>query len=237
MLAITIATGDGGYVAHRTDRPYPHAQTAITQAVGSMLVGIEFDQKKAKQRGAKVSMRPMAVLQSVSGTTTGSRCELPPPVRGHPASSATSAEKLEPIVGAVGGYAIPLLDAQGGPLERSAGGDTLGEAPLAWEWQQDEQHCFVGNLHAVFGEQSPVGKALWDLGLETLGEVDWATHRQQREWRVDFHDLEIAHTDASGIVHYYSLSGEAVFDASDAFLGYRGIARDITECKRANPTT
>jgi PAS domain S-box-containing protein len=48
---------------------------------------------------------------------------------------------------------------------------------------------------------------------------------------LSFRDFEIARPRVNGAVHYVSVSGDPVFDASGEFLGYRGIGADITERK------
>ena len=52
------------------------------------------------------------------------------------------------------------------------------------------------------------------------------------EARQPFREFELSRLGDDGGVHYLSLSGDPVFDASGAFRGYDGVGSDITERKR-----
>jgi light-regulated signal transduction histidine kinase (bacteriophytochrome) len=56
-------------------------------------------------------------------------------------------------------------------------------------------------------------------------------HRADLEARQPFVDFEYGRRDATGAVHYVSVSGQPVFDADGAFRGYRGVGKDITRRK------
>jgi hypothetical protein len=66
-----------------------------------------------------------------------------------------------------------------------------------------------------------------------MSAADWAAHVAVLDARKPFRDLELCRLDESGRKAWVSVSGEPVFDASGAFTGYRGVAKDITARKRA----
>jgi PAS domain S-box-containing protein len=78
-----------------------------------------------------------------------------------------------------------------------------------------------------------LGKARWEADYVNMSAADWAAHRAVLEARQPFRDLELCRYDASGRKVWLRVSGEPVLDASGVFRGYQGIARDITERRRA----
>jgi PAS domain S-box-containing protein len=106
-------------------------------------------------------------------------------------------------------------------------------------WEQDEQFRFTSFSGSTSREFEPgraeslLGKTRWETDLVNMTEADWAAHRALLDARRPFHELELCRYDAAGRKIWIRVSGEPVFDASGAFKGYRGIARNITERRRA----
>jgi PAS domain-containing protein len=78
-----------------------------------------------------------------------------------------------------------------------------------WYWDLDDRYRFSSYRGAAvdaggLAEESIIGKALWDLSIDNMGESDWRTHRQQLEWRVTFRDLEITHRGAGQPLSIYA---------------------------------
>jgi len=61
----------------------------------------------------------------------------------------------------------------------------------------------------------------------------WRKHRETLEAHLPFRDFELARPAADGGKRYISVSGLPVFDKARRFIGYRGVARHITERKQA----
>jgi diguanylate cyclase (GGDEF)-like protein/PAS domain S-box-containing protein len=104
-------------------------------------------------------------------------------------------------------------------------------------WEADEQHCFTQLVHgpeykATFAAVI-VGKAAWELPSATPDEAGWARLRETLDARQPFREFEFGRPRPDGSVRYFSVSGEPRFSAEGAFLGYRGIGRDITELVHA----
>lgn len=104
-----------------------------------------------------------------------------------------------------------------------------------WYWEQDRELRFTrfgrheaGASNAL--EQRMFGKHPWEIGIAENG---WEAHRADLEARRPFRDLIMYEPRPDGTRHYFSASGEPVFDHAGEFAGYRGVARDITEKKRA----
>ncbi len=107
-----------------------------------------------------------------------------------------------------------------------------------WYWQQDENYRFVsfeGNL-ANAGkplQTGAIGQVRWEIPTFNMSEPQWEAHRALLDARQVFRDLALERRNASGEPFWLMVSGEPIFDASGAFLGYRGVGRDITARKQA----
>ena len=74
-----------------------------------------------------------------------------------------------------------------------------------------------------------IGKASWELACERPDEAGWAAHRARLDEHKPFRDFEFARRMPDGVVRYLSVSGDPRFAPDGAFIGYRGVGRDITE--------
>lgn len=103
-------------------------------------------------------------------------------------------------------------------------------------WETDAESRFtvlegdVGNALGVRPAEA-LGKQIWTLGLRVNGDL--AAHLRTLEQRQPFRDVEFVRLDAErSIVLVLLMSGEPRFGARGEFLGYRGVARDLTERNR-----
>lgn len=159
-------------------------------------------------------------------------------VKGGPERLAIEAGQIDAVVDPANGNVLLLPAAQRSLIERKTRLRQLFELSCDWSWEQDDHYRFVSREDTVdenhqYRDEDIIGKALWELSTDNLSEIDWATHRQQLEWRVTFRDFELRCVDSAGASHYLSFSGEPIFDDRDQFQGYRGITRDISERKQA----
>ena len=104
-------------------------------------------------------------------------------------------------------------------------------------WETDAQHRVSRMTHGPqnpsMGLQGPqIGRTRWDVAHTRPDEAGWAAHRAVLEARLPFRDFEVARMSAGGEERHFSISGEPMFDAGGAFLGYRGTGREITARKR-----
>ena len=107
-----------------------------------------------------------------------------------------------------------------------------------WYWEQDEQLRFTvtaarSDERGGITAQVHVGKRRWELpGTEPVN-ITWAEHQAQLEARVTFHELLLRRPDPDGEMRYILVSGAPIFDDRRNFLGYRGVAKDVTDRERA----
>jgi diguanylate cyclase (GGDEF)-like protein/PAS domain S-box-containing protein len=113
----------------------------------------------------------------------------------------------------------------------------LGSLTTDWYWEQDAAHRLTRiELRAGAGcddafARTALGNRRWELGIEVEG--GWEAHRALLKARTPFRDVLTWRTRADGSVRYASVSGEPAYDRRGRFVGYRGVARDVTEQKRA----
>lgn len=103
-----------------------------------------------------------------------------------------------------------------------------------WYWRQDAESRFtylsneVGAL-AGYSAESSIGKTRWELpNVEPISST-WTEHRRLIDSRQTFRDFEYRRIDAFGQARYILVSGEPVFEKSGRFVGYQGVARNVTE--------
>ncbi|MFO1323471.1 MAG: EAL domain-containing protein [Burkholderiales bacterium] len=107
-----------------------------------------------------------------------------------------------------------------------------------WYWEQDADLRFT-EVSGMDPERDRVGVAQFlgrsGLGHETFdpGDAELARYRAQTEARQPFRDVTHTIRDVDGELRFLSFSGEPVFDRDGNFAGYRGIARDVTQSRRA----
>jgi diguanylate cyclase (GGDEF)-like protein/PAS domain S-box-containing protein len=114
---------------------------------------------------------------------------------------------------------------------------SLTQLSSDWFWEQDAQFRFVhfdGSVtHQIVPIQMSYGHARWEIPHRNVTEAQWQAHRAQLEAHEEFRDFELERTAPDGSSIWASVSGAPMFDAQGRFTGYQGVARDITERKRA----
>ncbi|TMI18331.1 MAG: diguanylate cyclase, partial [Betaproteobacteria bacterium] len=86
-------------------------------------------------------------------------------------------------------------------------------------WETDAQDRFTEMVHGPNYVDTVAG----------AGEAGWGELRGMFQARAPFRDFEFGRPWPDGSIRYFSVSGEPRFAAEGAFLGYRGVGRDITE--------
>ncbi len=102
-----------------------------------------------------------------------------------------------------------------------------------WYWEQDPDLRFTeiaGMDPERAGRSRPPFAA---HGKLAFGEADQARYAKLTAARQPFRDLIQELRDEDGELRCLSFSGEPVFDGTGDFAGYRGIARDVTQSRRA----
>lgn len=102
-----------------------------------------------------------------------------------------------------------------------------------WYWEQDQEfrftHMSEGITRTGKEPSAYIGTKRWDQAVPG-DEKLWHEHIQTLEARKPFRDFEyrVQDSHAPGRWRWFSASGDPAFDPSGAFVGYRGIGRDIT---------
>jgi diguanylate cyclase (GGDEF)-like protein/PAS domain S-box-containing protein len=118
---------------------------------------------------------------------------------------------------------------------------TLSAMSSDFYWESDAEHRLTTRgsadkkLSAVtaFRRGAQIGERRWEIPYLSPDEAGWQAHRAVLDAHLPFRDFELSRRGADGAERHISISGDPVFDASGAFLGYRGIGKDITERKQA----
>jgi PAS domain S-box-containing protein len=157
------------------------------------------------------------------------RLERPPPQR---------ADELDQLVDAFNGMCASLQTAYGELHDSEQCFRDYTETASDWLWATDREHRFT-----FFSEQSgafgydwsrPIGKRRWDLAADVALEPEtWREHIAALEHCEPFRDFVYKVRRIDGSLGFVSSSGKPVFDAEGRFSGYRGVASDLTDRKRA----
>jgi signal transduction histidine kinase len=114
----------------------------------------------------------------------------------------------------------------------------LAELASDWFWEQDAEFRFTrffGNtLEALHRDQGEfIGKRRWDMPISGVTAEELAEHIATCQRHEPFREFEYTVPGDGGVLQYYSASGMPVYDKQGVFCGYRGIARNLTELRRA----
>jgi PAS domain S-box-containing protein len=112
------------------------------------------------------------------------------------------------------------------------------ETASDWFWATGPAHAFTYVSEQVrafgFDQSESLGKRRRDIAADVATEPDkWREHMATLERREPFRDFVYQRRRSDGTPRFVSVSGKPVFDGDGGFVGYRGVARDITERRRA----
>ncbi|HEX2334629.1 MAG TPA: diguanylate cyclase [Burkholderiales bacterium] len=101
-------------------------------------------------------------------------------------------------------------------------------------WESDAEHRLTSIVHGPsYGSaqlaRGILGKQPWGVASVSPDQAGWAAHMTQLNSHLPFRDFEFARIMPDGGTRYFSVNGEPRFDADGAFIGYRGVGRDVTE--------
>ncbi len=109
----------------------------------------------------------------------------------------------------------------------------LIELSTDWEWDMDTAYRFTrfggSFFQAALSADQAIGKRPWEIPGRELVDSTWEAHRAALERREPFAGLVLRQTLPSGEVQYVRSAGRPHFDAAGNFLGYYGVAANITE--------
>jgi PAS domain S-box-containing protein len=115
------------------------------------------------------------------------------------------------------------------------------ESASDWYWETGPDHRFIAHL---VSEQlldkigvlpnSRIGMLRWDFARDLEEEPEkWRLHMATLDAHEPFRDFRYKAASRDGSEVYIAASGKPLFDSEGRFLGYRGVARQITAAVRA----
>ena len=163
--------------------------------------------------------------------------EPPPPLRLH-RRAPKDKDELDHVVAAFEIMRQTLERAYADLRESEQRFRDYAETASDWFWVTGPEHEFtyfsehVGAFGMDWSEL--IGTRRWDVAADFASEPGkWRDHIATVERREPFRDFVYKVRRTDGSLGFVSISGKPVFDAENRFAGYRGVARDITERRRA----
>ena len=108
------------------------------------------------------------------------------------------------------------------------------ETASDWFWESGPDHRFTLSSHdAAYSRE--LGATRWELAADLVEEPEkWRTHRATLDAHEPFRGFIYKARLPDGSTVDVSISGKPVFDPNGRFLGYRGVATDVSDTVRAN---
>ena len=102
-----------------------------------------------------------------------------------------------------------------------------------WVWEQDADFRFSyfssdGCASIPLSHRPQLGRTRWEaIGADIVNDPLWAAHKACLDNRQPFRDFRYSGTIAGKHITF-SISGKPIYGPDNTFLGYRGVARDVT---------
>jgi PAS domain S-box-containing protein len=108
------------------------------------------------------------------------------------------------------------------------------ETASDWFWESGPDHRFTVSSQDA-GLNRALGATRWELAADLDEEPEkWRNHRATLDAHEPFRDFVFKAKRLDGSAIDVSVSGKPVFDLNARFLGYRGVATDVSDTVRAN---
>ena len=136
------------------------------------------------------------------------------------------------VIGAQVGQFLRRMQAEESLRQSEARFRSLTELSSDFFWETDAQHRFKSIVHGPGYSQQIgriIGRTAWDMPYTRPDETAWRSFRASMEAQQPFRDFEFGRPWQDDGVRHFSVSGQPHFAPDGAFLGYRGVGRDITE--------
>jgi len=108
------------------------------------------------------------------------------------------------------------------------------ETASDWFWESGPDHRFtVSSQDSAY--RRALGATRWELAADLDEEPEkWRAHRATLDAHEPFRGFTYKARLSDGSTIDVSISGKPIFDANGRFLGYRGVATDVSDTVRAN---
>jgi PAS domain S-box-containing protein len=177
-------------------------------------------------------------LGAIARYVGGYDVRLPPPPLRLARPPRRRPDELDELVGAFNSMSASLQAAYGELRESEQRFRDYTETASDWLWATDREHrfTFVSEQGSAFGYDwdTPIGRHRWDLAADFTSEPEkWREHIAAVDRHEPFRDLVYELRRIDGSTGFASVSGKPAFDDEGRFSGYRGVASDLTDRKRA----
>jgi len=96
-------------------------------------------------------------------------------------------------------------------------------------WESDAEHRLIWHSGLEGQQREYLGKTRWgNLGIDPEQYPHWRALKADMDAHRTFREFCYARPKPNGSVHHRIVSGKPVFDEAGAFIGYRGIYKDVT---------
>ncbi len=114
---------------------------------------------------------------------------------------------------------------------------SLTQLSSDWFWEQDINHRFTflssGVIRRGIDPQTYLGKTRWEVSPAPEDDPEWRRHHAALQAQRPYFNLRFRAPTVTGETRLISVNGEPVFDGDGNFMGYRGVARDVSDVTRA----
>ncbi|PKO87486.1 MAG: hypothetical protein CVU18_10505 [Betaproteobacteria bacterium HGW-Betaproteobacteria-12] len=169
-------------------------------------------------------LRPLVQAARIAGHAAVGKLDARLPVEG-PAEMVIVASQFNRMLDALAAERHALRASEARYRE-------LVELSSDWVWEQDAEHRFTrvegGAFRAAGIEHEVIGKRRWEIPGYAPLEGSWDDFRARLDRREAFFGKVFLQAAPSGATHYLRVSGRPVIDGQGRFLGYHGVAADIT---------
>ncbi len=105
----------------------------------------------------------------------------------------------------------------------------FAETASDWFWETDRDHRLIRVSRESRIVREGIGVAPWEFAADRDEEPEkWRDHFADLAARKPFREFRFRSVRDGGPTAHLSVSGKPVFDSAGEFLGYRGVASDIT---------
>jgi PAS domain S-box-containing protein len=110
----------------------------------------------------------------------------------------------------------------------------FAETASDWFWETGPDFRFINVSRESTVAAGRIGMTIWEFATDVEEEPEkWRVHRATLDAHAAFRGFRFRAMLADGSPIYFAASGKSVFDPAGRFLGYRGVASDVTATVRA----